>query len=248
MLVRELKQRPDAWKEYKTSKPGWLLPIHAFEWICDWTAYYLANWAFLEVLEYLGVLSVLIAVIFYFAEAGDRKKQKHYQAWQVINTAQGKGGSGGRIEALQELNLDHVPLVGVDASGAFLQGVQLSKANLLRCDLHAADLRESNLQAGDLEYANLMSANLRRADLRGSNLMAAILEDADLMNADLSGADLTAANLTNADLRNTDLKNIRWQKIKSIDQANIYGIRNAPQGFLAWALEHKAISTRPEDE
>jgi hypothetical protein len=248
MLVRELKQRPDPWKEYKTSKPKWLLPIQAVEWTCDWAAYLLANWAFLEVLEYLGVLSVLIAVIFYFAEAGDRKKQKHYQAWQVINTAQGKGGSGGRIEALQELNLDHVPLVGVDASGAFLQGVQLSKANLLRCDLHAADLRESNLQAGDLEYANLMSANLRRADLRGSNLMAAILEDADLMNADLSGADLTAANLTNADLRNTDLKNIRWQKIKSIDQANIYGIRNAPQGFLAWALEHKAISTRPEDE
>jgi hypothetical protein len=28
------------------------------------------------------------------SEAGDRKKQKHYQAWQVINTAQGKGGSG----------------------------------------------------------------------------------------------------------------------------------------------------------
>ncbi len=39
-----------------------------------------------------------MAVIFYFSESGDRLKQKHYQAWQVINTAQGKGGSGGRIE------------------------------------------------------------------------------------------------------------------------------------------------------
>ena len=47
------------------------------------------------------------AVIFYFTESGDRRKQKHYHAWQVINTAQGKNGSGGRIEALQELNEDH---------------------------------------------------------------------------------------------------------------------------------------------
>ena len=41
-------------------------------------------------------------LIFYFADQGGRLKQKHYQAWQVINTAQGKGGSGGplRIVAL----------------------------------------------------------------------------------------------------------------------------------------------------
>jgi hypothetical protein len=218
------------------------------EWACDWTAYYLAHWAFLEVLEYLGIFSVLIAVIFYFSEAGDRKKQKHYQAWQVINTAQGKGGSGGRIEALQELNLDHVPLVGVDASGAFLQGVQLSKANLLRCDLHAADLRESDLQSSNLAYANLNSANLRDADLRGSNLMAAILEDADLVHADLSGADLTDTSLANADLRNANLKNVRWERIRAIDEANVYGVRNAPDGFVTWALAHKAVSARMEGE
>src|SRR3984957_6669610 len=166
-------------------KHRWLVPFRAFEWVWEWVAYGLSRWSFLEVLEYLGSFSVLIGVIFYFSEAGDRRKQKHYQAWQVINTAQGKGGSGGRIEALQELNMDHVPLVGVAASEAFLQGVQLPRANLLRCDLHAADLRESNLQASDLAYANLRSANLRHADLHASNLMAAILEDADLVNADL---------------------------------------------------------------
>ena len=89
----------------------------------------LSRWSFLEVLEYLGSFSILIAVIFYFSESGDRLKQKHYQAWQVINTAQGKGGSGGRIEALQELDEDGVPLVGVDVSGAFLQGFACRKRN-----------------------------------------------------------------------------------------------------------------------
>jgi hypothetical protein len=42
------------------------------------------------VLECLGGFSVLAGVIFYFSESGDRIKQRHYQEWQVINTAQGK--------------------------------------------------------------------------------------------------------------------------------------------------------------
>src|SRR6266699_3248514 len=67
----------------------------------------------------------------------DRQKQKHYQAWQVINTAQGKGGSGGRIEALHELNEDRVPLVGVNVSSSFLQGLKLKDASLVRADFSA---------------------------------------------------------------------------------------------------------------
>src|SRR5207253_4467902 len=135
MLVRELRKRPEPWTQTKEKiRHRWLLPLHRLEWTWDWLAFWLSNWAFLEVLEYLGTFSVLIAVIFYFAESGDRKKQKHYQAWQVINTAQGKGGSGGRIEALHELNADKVPLVGVDVSDAFLQGVLLPHANLLRAN------------------------------------------------------------------------------------------------------------------
>ena len=99
---------------FTLTPPSWLIPFIAFEWVWDWVAFFLSRWSFLEVLEYLGRFSVLVAVIFYFSESGDRIKQRHYQAWQVINTAQGKGGSGGRIEALQELNADGVPLVGVD--------------------------------------------------------------------------------------------------------------------------------------
>ena len=108
---------------------------------------------------------MLVAVIFYFSESGDRVKQRHYQAWQVINTAQGKGGSGGRIEALQELNADKVPLVGVDVSSAFLQGLKLEQANLGRADFSAADLRNSKLMGADFTFANLESANLRSAAL-----------------------------------------------------------------------------------
>jgi hypothetical protein len=223
------------------------LPFRALEWSLQWSAYYLSRWALLEVLEYLSVLSVLFAVIFYFAESGDRQKQKHYQAWQVINTAQGKGGSGGRIEALQELNLDGVPLVGVNAASAFLQAIQLKNANLLRADLEAADLRDANFEAADLQYADLRSANFRQANLSRAKLAGADLSDADLVNADLRQADLNGTNLENADLRNTDLQGIQWKNIRSIAKANIHAVRNAPDGFEAWAIQHRAVSLAVEE-
>src|SRR5436305_12022144 len=126
MRLRIHRKRPEAWAIRRQQvNAGWAVLLWAVEWFWEWAAYILSNWSFLEVLEYLSSFGVLIAVIFYFSESGDRLKQKHYQAWQVINTAQGKGGNGGRIEALQELNSDRIPLVGVDLTGAFLQAIQL---------------------------------------------------------------------------------------------------------------------------
>ena len=139
--------RPRPWcEERQAVSAPWTVPFRRINWGLAWVSWALSHWALLDVLEHLGTFSVLIAVIFYFADSGNRVKQKHYQAWQVINTAQGKGGSGGRIEALQELNADHVSLTGVDAGSAFLRGIQLEHAHLERSDLHDADLRSSNLQ------------------------------------------------------------------------------------------------------
>jgi hypothetical protein len=249
MLVRNPKPRPQSWKEHtESAKPRWALGFHALEWVWHWIAYFLDRWVFLEVLESLGTFSVLIAVIFYFSESGDRKKQKHYQAWQVINTAQGKGGSGGRIEALEELNRDRVPLVGINAAGAFLQGVRLRKGKLLRCNLEACDLRNSDFWNSDMQFADLKSANFRGANLSNADLRNADLQDADLNGADLRNANLSGASLQGADLRNADLGGTRWQNIESIEKANIYGVRNAGADFQAWALQHGAVSNPSEVE
>jgi len=224
-----------------------MVPFIACEWISEWAAYMLSNWSLLEVLEYLGSFSVLVAVLFYFSESGNRIKQRHYQAWQVINTAQGKGGSGGRIEALQELNADKVPLVGVDASSAFLQGLRLEHADLLRSDFSTADLRGS-----DLKDANFTSANLRSANLRGSDLENVSFEGADLKGADLFGSDLSNSrfkdtDLSGADLSSADLRNIEWKNLKNVTGANIYQVKNPPEGFVEWALQHGAVQTSEED-
>jgi len=237
------RERPEPWRQRTERVRRWTLPLWAVEWIFEWLAYFLANWAFLEVLRYMGAFSVLFGVILYFSESGDRIKLKHYEAWQVINTAQGKGGSGGRIEALQELNADRIPLVGVNVSDAFLQGVRLPKANLLRSDFSAADLREADFTAANFDDAYLVSANFRNGKLDNCSLRGANLEQSDLTGADLTGADLSGAKLSAADLRNANLDGIHWEQIAEITKANIQGVRNAPAGFVAWALSHGAVQS-----
>jgi uncharacterized protein YjbI with pentapeptide repeats len=226
----------------------WLRPFFALEWIWDWLSYLLGNWSFLEVLEYLGTFSILLGVILYFAETGDREQQKHYQAWQVINTAQGKGGSGGRKEALQELVADGVDLVGVDVSDAFLMGVRLPRANLARGSLRGADLRMASFNRANLEYADLSSANIRKGSLVKANLEYAMFADTDLNGCDLTEANCEDTDFSRADLRNCELKNLEWKGIKEVRLANLFGVKDAPEGFLQWAMKNGAVAIELDGE
>ncbi len=97
--------------------------------------------------------------------------------------AQGQGGSGGRIEALQSLAKDRVSLNGVTATGADLSQIQLPNANLVG----------AHLSQDVLVYANFDEAAMGGADLSGSGLL-----NADLTGAYLTGADLSRAYLSRA--------------------------------------------------
>lgn len=248
MIIQQKRERPPTWKQlHERCSHAVLTPFFVFDWIWDWIAYWLSNLSFLEAMEHFGRFSVLIAVIFYFKEAPDRLKQKHYQAWQVINTAQGKGGSGGRIEALQELNRDHVALTGVDLSKSFLQGIRLEKAQLSRADLSAVDARDGAFNEGDLDFANLQSTNLRNASLARASLEEVNFSDADLNGADLSRSDLSNAVFDRADLRGAECRGIKWQEIRSLKGANVFGVKDAPDGFLEWAVKHGAVQAESDE-
>jgi uncharacterized protein YjbI with pentapeptide repeats len=228
------RRRPGSLKEHlQRARYPWLQPFFAVEWIWDWLAYLLGNWSFLEVLEYLGTFSILLGVILFFAESGDREKQKHYQAWQVINTAQGKGGSGGRK---------------VDVSDAFLMGVRLPSANLARANLRATDLRMGLFDQADLEYADLTFANLRKASLVKANLEYAMLADSDLNGCDLTEANCEDTDFSRADMRNCELKNLKWKGIKEVKGANLFGVKNAPEGFVQWAMQNGAVAIKGDAE
>jgi pentapeptide repeat protein len=249
MFIYTERKRPNPWSYYRgEARQPVLVPLHWLEWVCRWLVYWLSGWAFLELLEYVGTLSIFFAVISYFAESGDRTKQKHYQAWQVINTAQGKGGAGGRIDALEELNKDKVPLVGVDVSDAFLQGLDLNGGDLARSNFSSADVRGGSFKTARLEFANLASANIRNGDFQNADLRNATLQDADLQGADLGDADLEGVDLSKADLRNADLRNIKWTMIADLKLANIFGVKNSPADFTRWALQKGAVSIESDEE
>lgn len=145
----------------------------------------------------------------------------NYQAWQVVNSAQGKGGSGGRIDALANLVKNGQSLAGVNVDGAWLEGVDLRGANLQN-----ASFRNANLQGALLDGANLKNAVLSHA-----NLTAASLEGAFLQGADVEHARMSAVNLRRADL--ADL--LGWRSIDSISYARIHDVQRAPAGFREWA-------------
>jgi hypothetical protein len=262
MWVDDERPRPKPWREFSAGVRPYVVPLLYIEWCFGWTAHLLSKWAFLEVLEYAGRLSVLIAVIFYFLGGPDRLKQKHYQAWQVINTAQGKSGSGGRIDALQELNADRVPLVGVDLSHAALPGIQLDSADLLRATFDMTDLRNASLRKANLWLADFTSANLEGADLSGANLHATTFgpfddsgsgqdvfqAGADLQNANLTDCNLNGASLAGVDLRYADLAGVKWQRLHNIRCADIYGARNLDPAFRAWARAHGAMEVQSDTD
>jgi hypothetical protein len=140
----------------------------------------------------------------------------NYQAWQVINSAQGKGGSGGRIEALADLLRNGVSLAGIRLDDAWLEGVHLPNAML----------HGGSFQRTTLKHANFAGANLEGAYLKGANLTRARLSAARLDNVDLTDA-------------------IGWREIKSISYASIARVRHAPQGFLDFAKEQGALDGLP---
>ena len=147
--------------------------------------------------ENIEGFSILVVANLYLLESRDRKQKKHYEAWQVVDSAAAAKvpTSYARIKALQDLNEDGVSLYSLD----------LPKADLRNINLRGADLRETTLPGVIFKNANLENANLENA-----NLTAADLTDANLTNANLKGvnfklADLTRANLTNANLSKANL-------------------------------------------
>lgn len=194
--------------------------------------------------EHAESIAIVAAVVFFFKEAPDRKAQKHYEAWQVIDHAAAAkvATSYARIQALQDLNQDEVSLRGINLQGAHLQEINLQGAILTCADLSHADLVKANLADADLSHANLSHANLIDANLRGANLMDADLShailgiadlsfgnlmdaelvSANLMDADLSHADLKGATLTEADLSHTDLRQTKNWTLAQIQVARFW--------------------------
>ena len=258
-IMGERRERPKRWAEAKGGRRWWnpLVVFIWIEWCCEWIAYWLSRWAFISILEYLGRLAIVLALVLWIIEIPERKqaqenqrKAKIYQAWQVISTAQGETASGGRHHALRDLiderqRLHEVNLSQANLSGADLREAGLSEANLFKANLSGADLR-----GADLRFADLREADLRGgADLRGADLNGAYFGRADLSGADLSGAILGGPIPVIFFIGTSDRSLGSWGEVRSLSLANLWDVKNAPVGFLKWAIGEKgAVSVENHDE
>jgi BTB/POZ domain-containing protein KCTD9 len=174
-------------------------------------------------------IAIVAAVILYFKEIPDRKAQKHYEAWQVIDNAAAANvpTSYARKQALEDLSRSGVSLAGIDVpranlSRADLNGADLSRADLNGADLSRADLNGANLSKADLNRANLSLANLNLANLMWVNLWWANLSGAELNRANLRWAKLSGANLSRAKLSGANLSRAKLSGA-NLSGANLSG-------------------------
>ena len=184
-------------------------------------------------------IAIASAAAVFLLEIPDRQKAEQYGAWQVINSAMGQTGSGGRIQALEDLNREGVDLTGVAVPEAELSGInlrfaRLPGANFYKTKLHTADLTKASLMWANLGEAGLYQAKLMGANLTGINLCGANLMQSNLSESYLGGADLREACLYKAKLirANFNGANLRESTLAGADlkeadlsRANLSGAR-----------------------
>jgi uncharacterized protein YjbI with pentapeptide repeats len=160
-----------------------------------------------QVAEYFGKLSIFGAAVVWLYQAPDREKERHYKAWEIINTAGGKV-AGGRIAALRDLNDGGERLQKFIAKDAYLRGVVLLGADLEDANFDNARLDDGvfNCRPTGILTATWTSVKYRLGiipDLPGTctRLINASFRDASLVAANFDGA-----ILNNVDFAPTDLK------------------------------------------
>jgi uncharacterized protein YjbI with pentapeptide repeats len=123
------------------------------------------------------------------------------------------------------------------------------KFDMTNLDLSGAKAVDAYWADCDLSRTDLYNANLEGASLRRATLNQTQFRDASLVSAVLASANCENANFKRANLRQADLDKIaNWAGIVEIEQANIYGVRNAPRGFVDWATSRGAVSVALDTE
>ncbi|WP_300019778.1 pentapeptide repeat-containing protein [uncultured Roseobacter sp.] len=139
--------------------------------------------------------------------------------------------------------LENADLEKVSWRGSTLDRTNFSLTRLSDAVFMFNRLRGAAFLSSDLTGANFAFSDLSKAVLAGANLSNAMFNQSDLTGADLSGVNLSETSFYRVNLSGADLQGIEdWRNIAGIEETNIFGIRNAPEGFMEWALSNGAIS------
>jgi hypothetical protein len=178
----------------------------------------------------------------------------------LIATAYGQSGnrSGPQITN-NEPNLTSVIYMAVNFSGDHLEGKDLSMKTFTLTAFPGAQLQKANLRCSAFVVTDFSGTQLQNADMSGAAFVLTNLSGAQLQNANLSGtkfrlalfagAQMQGVNLEGADLSFANIRGINnWRQIRSMQNTNIYKIKNAREGFIDWAKSKGAVSISPNDQ
>jgi uncharacterized protein YjbI with pentapeptide repeats len=228
------QQQEKKWRQYPLTSL-----FVSTELFLEWLNKNLSKMDIFPVLDYLSKLSIILGLIVYITEGGEREEQKiaqqrraNYEAWGVIRAGVGQANNGGRIEALEHLNENQSFLSGINLERAILTRIklpnaQLDSAKLSQVIMNRAKLQGAYLMNSDLSEANLIKAELHEANFYQANLSKANLNEADLPKAKLIEANLRKANFYKADLRKAELLDANLVeaclKDAKLDEINLEG-------------------------
>jgi uncharacterized protein YjbI with pentapeptide repeats len=236
------KEREGKWLSKPLSKF-----FYRLEQRIEWVAQGLNRMDIFQIIQELGSISIIIAVITFLLEIPQRQEKAINEAWNVINSTSNNLDNYARINALQYLNKHKVNLSGISIQGANLRGIKLSNSRLTKSNLSNSILQNADLSNADLGSANLSGADLSNAILRGTKLEGVIYTyttifpsgfelprntyrigiNADLNRVKLNGINLREVNLTGAELRKAELKGANFSgsylRKATLDNADLTG-------------------------
>ncbi|GLS22860.1 hypothetical protein GCM10007874_58800 [Labrys miyagiensis] len=237
---------PGTFSSRINGRSKWFVAPLTIEWLTEWVVYWLSRWALIELIQLLGGLSIIWAGIYYMLSANERtqaaadqRKAKHFQAWQIINAANKASGEGGRLEALEDLASDSIPLGNLDLSGVDLSHFKITNGGFVGGNLTGVKLDDSCLAGTFISQTNLDKATFRHSDLSNTYIF-----EASLKGANMRGTVFRGTIFRRADLRGI-MTNGTFQGVVSLRDTNVYGGADASTSwspdFYQTAIDKGAV-------
>lgn len=185
----------------------------------------------INILSKLSWISFVGIAVSLFLQLGEMWEHEEYLGWTIAARSQGEPVNGGRLFALETLQLMGSDLSGLNLQLAVLPHLDLEGGNLIYANFAEANLFNSNLSRSDLSYANLSQANLLEADLRYSSF-----EHANLSHSRLNQVDFSGSSLYRTDLSYSNLSRANLEQSKLLETSNLYRAvydenTSFPEGF-----------------
>lgn len=179
----------------------------------------LEAWAFPRVLDYVGKLGVVLAVIAFLRElprwrtrVSEEAERRRYEFWKTIDAAQAaRAGSHNEtfsshalriaLESLAsetDSNGSAIPIGPITLDGALLPGIDLRSSHLRvagfrRCDLSGADFCGATLDKSYFQRARLFGTDFSGAAFRNQTVLRQAVYDDNTVFPEVPPATVAAA-------------------------------------------------------